>query len=211
MNLSPPEVQSRYRRGDLRIALLGMSNIGKSYFAARLVRDFSFQSVEVDQLIQSKLGQGSMDDHANWLGQPYSEGYTVRETKAMQLEGDATKEAMDFCQTAGNAVLDAPGSVIYVNDDILKQLKLSFWLIYIEANEDDIERLRKLYVTSPKPLIWKDSFNPSLGKSNKEAVLASYPNLLSQRSKTYESLADITLPAQPLFSGEIDIKTALSL
>ena len=211
MRLSPQEVQRRYNNGDLKIALLGMSNIGKSFFAANLVRDFGFQSVEIDQLIQSKLGQGSMDDHAKWLGQPYSEGYGARETKAMELEGDATQEAMALCQQFGNAVLDAPGSVIYVEDDVLSRLKSEFWLIYIEANDDDLERLRQLYVSSPKPLIWKDSFNSRLGTTNDEAVLASYPNLLAQRAEIYQSLADITLPAGPLFAGEIDIKTALSL
>ena len=152
-----------------------------------------------------------MDDHAKWLGEPYGEGYAAREARAMQLEGDATKDAMAICQKAGNAVLDAPGSVIYVDKEILKQLKSDFWLVYIEASSDDLERLKQLYVSSPKPLIWNNSYNSSLGNSDEEAVLASYPNLLSQRSKTYESLADITLPAGPLFSGEFDIKTALSL
>ena len=210
MKLSPQEVQSRYRRNDLKVALLGMSNIGKSYFATRLIRDFGFQGVEVDQLIQSQLGQGSMDDHAKWLGQPYSEGYGARETKAMELEGNTTQDAMALCQQFGNGVLDAPGSVIYVDDDILLRLKSEFWLIYIEASDDDLERLRRLYVSSPKPLIWKDSFNSKLGATDDEAVLASYPHLLAQRAKIYQSLTDITLPAGPLFTGEIDIKTALS-
>ncbi|MEP6341941.1 MAG: hypothetical protein ABJ275_01400 [Maricaulaceae bacterium] len=211
MKLSPSEVQNRYLSSNLKVALLGMSNIGKSNFAARLARDFDFQSVEVDQLIQSKLGQGSMDDHAKWLGQPYSEGYSARETKAMELEGSAIQDAMTLCQTSGNAVLDAPGSVIYANDNILDQLKSDFWLIYIEASSFDLERLKQLYMSCPKPLIWKDSYDSSLGNTQDEAILNSYPKLLSQRSKIYKRLADITLPAEPLFSGKFDIKTALSL
>lgn len=211
MKLSPSEIQNRYLSGNLKIALLGMSNIGKSHFAARLAHDFGFQSVEVDQLIQSKLGQDSMDDHAKWLGQPYSDGYAARETRAMELEGSAIQDAMTLCQTSGNAVLDAPGSAIYADDDILNKLKSGFWLIYIEASSDDLKRLKQLYMSSPKPLIWKDSYDSSLGTTQDEAVLASYPHLLSQRAKIYERLADITLPAEPLFSGEFDIKTALSL
>ena len=211
MKLSPQEVQTRYQDGDLKIALLGMSNIGKSYFAQRLSDDFGFQSVEVDRLIQSKLGQGSMDDHAKWLGQPYSEGYAAREAKAMQLEGNATRDAMTQCQQFGNAVLDAPGSVIYIDPNILDNLSSDFWLIYIEASPDDLERLKQLYVSSPKPLIWKDSYNSKLGKTNESSVLASYPYLLEKRASIYQSLADITLPAGPLYDGEIDIKKALSL
>ena len=211
MKLSPQEVQRRYQKGELKIALLGMSNIGKSYFAQRLSDHFAFQSVEVDQLIQSKLGQGSMDGHAKWLGQPYSDGYEARETEAMQLESEATADAMAQCQQYGNAVLDAPGSVIYVESNILDKLSSDFWLIYIEASPDDLERLKSLYTTSPKPLIWKDSFNSNLGNTHKEAVFASYPHLLAKRAEIYQNLADITLPAQPLYDGEIDIKTALSL
>lgn len=209
MKLTPQEVKQRFEDKTLKLALLGMSNIGKSYFAARLCRDFGFKSVEVDAVIQSKLGQSSMEDHAKWLGQPYSAGYAAREIKAMQVETEATREAMDLCARGRNYVLDAPGSVIYVDAPLLEQLSQSFWIIYIQASDADMLRLQELYITSPKPLIWNDSFDGSLGKSQSEAVMKSYPNLLASRAREYARLADITLPAMPLFNGELDVKTAL--
>ena len=211
MKLSPLEVKQRYNKGQLKIALIGMSNIGKSHFAVRLSREFEFKSIEVDAVIQSKLGKSSMDDHAKWLGQPYSEGYAARETEAMKLETAATQEAMDLCLKDGNHILDAPGSVIYVDEPVLNRLKETFWLVYIEASEDDIDRLKELYISSPKPLIWKYNFDRSLGRTEHLSVMASYSGLLKSRATTYRQIADITLPARPLFLGEIDLETALGL
>lgn len=211
MKLSPQEVSTLYQQGSLKIALLGMSNIGKSHFAARLCREFGFKSVEVDSVIQSKLGKSSMNDHAEWLGQPFSEGYAARAATAMELETQAANEAMDICINGDNYVLDAPGSVIYVDAPVLNRLSNEFLNIYVRAEDDDIERLKQLYFTSPKPLIWKDNYNASLGSTPREAVMESYASLLKSRAEHYARLADITLDARPLFMGEIDLKTELGL
>ena len=209
MKLLPKEVKQRFEQGELKIALLGMSNIGKSHFAARLGREFGFQSVEVDAVIQSKLGKSSMDDHAEWLGQPYSDGYAARSAEAMRLETEATSEAMDLCANGDNFVLDAPGSVIYVDAPVLTRLSDEFWNIYVRAEDDDLERLKQLYITSPKPLIWNGNYNSSLANDPHEAAMESYAGLLKSRAEHYARLADITLDARPLFMGEIDLKTAL--
>ena len=211
MKLTPQEVKRQYEKGTLKIALLGMSNIGKSHFAKRLNRDFGLTPIEVDTFIQHKLGKSSMNDHAAWLGQPYSDGYTARENEVMQLESEATQDAMQQCLGSGNMVLDTPGSVIYTEQKILEQLTEQFWIIYIEADNSDVERLKELYYSSPKPLIWKDSYNPKLASTPDEAVMASYPNLLANRAEIYSQLADLTLPAQPLFEGKIDLAIALGL
>ena len=209
MKLLPSEVKQRFEQGQLKIALLGMSNIGKSHFAARLCREFGFKSVEVDSVIQSKLGKSSMDDHAEWLGQPYSDGYAARAAEAMELETQAANEAMDICVDGDNYVLDAPGSVIYVDAPVLNRLSNEFLNIYVRAEDDDIERLKQLYFTSPKPLIWNGNYNSSLADKPSDALMESYAGLLKSRAAHYARLADITLDARPLFMGEIDLKTAL--
>jgi len=72
MQLSRAEFESLYKDGTLRVALIGMSNIGKSYTGMRLATDYDMSLIEVDKLIWQELGQGSMDDFAAWQGQPYS-------------------------------------------------------------------------------------------------------------------------------------------
>jgi shikimate kinase len=211
MNLSRQEAADRYKAGNLKIALLGMSNIGKSHFAKRLHKKFGFSCTEVDAVIQSHLGKDNMNDHAAWLGQPYSQGYAERESEAIDLETRATSAAIDLCLANGNAVLDAPGSVIYVDEPVIERLKSNFWLIYLEASHRDIRRLKQLYYTSPKPLIWNDSYNASLAKTPDAAVMASYEGLLAKRADRYSKLANITLPAQQLFTNKIDLAEKLGL
>jgi len=209
MRLSPQEAAARYKSGTLKIALLGMSNIGKSHFAKRLEDSFGFTATEVDAVIQSHLGKDNMDDHAAWLGQPYSDGYAEREAEAINLETKATAEAIDICLAGNNTVLDAPGSVIYVGEPVLERLQTEFWLIYLEANDTDIDRLKQLYYSHPKPLIWNNSYDASLAGKPDDAVMASYDGLLRQRAQTYARLADLTLPATQLLSRSFDLKTAI--
>ena len=109
MQLSRAEFERRYAENRLQIALVGMSNIGKSYTAIRLAKAFNFNLIEVDKLIWESLGQGSMADFAAWQGQPYSEGYAEREAKSIVLESDATAKAI--ASPKGNAILDTTGSV----------------------------------------------------------------------------------------------------
>ena len=72
MQLSRLEFEDRYAKNDLRIALIGMSNIGKSFTGQRLAQSFNFNLLEVDKIIWENLGKGSMADFAAWQGQPYS-------------------------------------------------------------------------------------------------------------------------------------------
>ena len=129
----------------------------------------------------------------------------------MDIETQATSEAMSICMSAQNAVLDTPGSVIYVSMDVLAALKEEFFLVYLEANNDDIERLKQLYFSHPKPLIWKDCFEQLEGEDYEGAISRSYPKLLALRAKLYAEIADFTLPAQSLYNGSTRPKAALGL
>jgi len=211
MKLSPQEVQTRYNAGHLKIALIGMSNIGKSHLAKQLKDQFGFESIEVDRVIQSHLGKTNMTDHAAWLGQPYSQGYAARETEAIKLEPQATSEATDICLNGGNSILDAPGSVIYVDKALIDRIKKQFFCIYIKAAKADIERLKELYYTHPKPLIWNNSYKPELGDTPDKSVMASYDGLLRARATQYQALSDIILPASSVFSNGFDLGRAVGL
>lgn len=204
MQLTRAEFESRYANGKLRIALVGMSNIGKSYTGMRLATAFDFELIEVDKIIWQQLGQGSMADFAAWQGQPYSAGYEVREAKSIQLETDATRKAVAYAD--GNAILDTTGSVIYASKEVLDSLERDWFIIHIAASKDAVDRLKIQYFKQPKPLIWKGHYHQFEGETQDEAILSSYPNLLAARAKAYSALAHKTISSDVILDTNLSIE-----
>ena len=191
MQLSRSDFERRYAENTLRIAFIGMSNIGKSYTGSRLAKSFNFDLIQVDQLIWESLGQGSMADFAAWQGQPYSEGYAEREAKSIALESEATAKALDL--PLKNAILDTTGSVIYASETVKEKLLSDWYIVHISASTSDIEQLKVNYFKHPKPLVWNGHYKRAAGQTVDEAILSSYPNLLASRAKSYAALADATI------------------
>jgi shikimate kinase len=204
MELSRQEFEQKYKDGKLRLAFIGMSNIGKSYTAMRLARYFDFELIEVDQLIWEELGHDDMEGFAEWQGQPYSKGYAERETQTIDLETKATRKAMDI--EGHNRILDTPGSVIYTGNETLTSLKATHYMVYIQASDAVMESLKVQYFKNPKPLIWKEHFKAEKNQTPEEAILASYPNLLTARSKAYEGLADLTLSSDFILDPAVKVE-----
>ena len=194
MQLTHAEFERRYAQNDLRIALVGMSNIGKSYTGMRLATHFDFELIEVDKLIWEALGQGSMADFAAWQGQPYSDGYAERETQSIALESKATAKALS--STQGNAILDTTGSVIYTDRQVQKSLISNWYIVHISASDAAVERLKVQYFAQPKPLIWNGHYTRNSSQTPDEAILTSYPQLLASRAKAYSALADQTIGSE---------------
>ncbi len=195
MQLSEQDFHQRFKTGKLRIAFIGMSNIGKSYTANRLAKHYGFERIEVDNLIWQSLGYRSMAELATWQGQPYEAGYAEREAKSIELESQALNTAMDHAQSrsVGNVIIDTPGSVIYTAKTALERLKSEFLIVHIKAGPNDIERLKQDYFENPKPLVWAGHYKANKNLSEQENILACYPDLLASRAKHYAELSDITL------------------
>ena len=204
MQLSRAEFDRRYAEGRLRIALVGMSNIGKSYTGLRLATQYDFTLIEVDKLIWEELGQSSMTDFAAWQGQPFTEGYAAREAKSIALETAATRRALGF--DGGNAILDTTGSIIYTNKEVQDLLRSHWYIIHIQAAEDAIERLKTQYFAQPKPLIWRDHYACKPGQSPQDAILESYPKLLAARARAYAGLADGTIGSNVILDPKLSIE-----
>lgn len=194
MKLSRTEFESKYHSGKLRLAFIGMSNIGKSYTAKRLAEKFEFSLVEVDKLIWEELGHNDMESFAEWQGQPYSEGYSDREERSIALETTATRKALTLDKP--NTILDTTGSIIYTEVSVLEALSQTHYVVYIQASSDALERLKLQYFQQPKPVIWKSYFEQAVGQSDKDAVLTSYPKLLKARADSYNALADTVLSSE---------------
>lgn len=208
MILSRKEFESRYDADRLKIAFIGMSNIGKSYTASRLQSVYDFKSIEIDDLIIEALGETSMAGFAAWQGQPYEDGYAAREARSIALETQAVSQAL--LSATRNTLIDTPGSVIYTDTSVLKALKNECLIVYIRAQEADIERLKRDYFANPKPLIWKDYYKPDPKLTDFENILACFPDLLTARSKAYAALADITLDADFIIDPDTTPKDLFS-
>lgn len=204
MKLTRTEFADRYAKGTLKIAFIGMSNIGKSYTATRLATHYEFSLIEVDKLIRQNLGHDSMDAFAQWQGHPYTEGYAERERHSMALETRATRKAMNT--ELKNPVIDTTGSVIYTDKDVLEKLRENFHVVYIQAMEDHVERLKIQYFKQPKPLVWAGHYQKIKGLTETESILECYPKLLESRALSYAAHADVTLPSTTILNPDVSIE-----
>ena len=198
MKLTRAQFEDRYAAGTLKLALIGMSNIGKSYSGMRLATDYDFILIEVDKLIWEELGETDMDAFAAWQGQPYSEGYDARERESIALETRAT--AHSLTTQARNPLLDTTGSVIYTDSAVLAQLSADWFTVYIEAAPEHLERLQQLYFAQPKPLAWAGHFSMQDGMDEMQSLRACYPKLLAARHDAYSRLADHTISSTDILT-----------
>ena len=203
MKLTRAEFDAKYAAGTLKVAFIGMSNIGKSYTAMRLATKYDFSLIEVDKIIWENLGHDSMDAFAEWQGHPYTEGYADREKHSIALESEATRKALKT--EARNPIIDTTGSVIYTDEDVLKALRQDYYVVYIEAMDEHVERLKVQYFQQPKPLIWAGHYQKLEGKSETESILECYPKLLASRGKAYSSYADVTLRSTMILNPDVSI------
>ncbi len=208
MLLSAAEFDKKNAQGQLHIALVGMSNIGKSYTALRIARASDFTRYDVDGEIQTKLGKQDMGAVADWMGHPFTDGYATKAAEYLKLEAELSLAAS---RSAGNLILDTTGSVIHIPMEDLKCLNNNYLIVYIKANVDDINTLIDRYFKYPKPTIWGDCFHKTDGKSDINSILDCYPELLALRAKLYEKLANITIESADLAGANIEDKDILPL
>ena len=201
MKLSAKNFRLALENKELKLAFVGMSNIGKSFTAKRIAKSHKFKLVEVDKLIWESLGFDSMEDLADWQGQPYEEDYAEREAELIRLEAIATQKAMK--PTKGNSLLDTTGSVIYVDPAIRRALKEKYYVVHIKAEPSDLERLKWEYYDNPKPLIWGRQYKAKPDLSDSENILECFPKLLMSRAKEYAAMADATLTSKFVLDPDV--------
>lgn len=195
--LTPQELDAHVANGTFRLALVGMSNAGKSY-RSRVLRDEAhFLWYHVDEEIQKALGFTEMDEISKWLGYPTGEGYAQREARYLELENVFTKQAA--MQTNGvNLVFDTTGSVVHLDPDTLDVLKQNCLIVHLDVGEDSLATMLERYFKEPKPVAWAGNLMMKSNESEEEALRRSYPNLLRKRLAKYRELAHVNIPASEL-------------
>jgi shikimate kinase len=190
----------------LRIALVGMSGAGKTFWTKRLAAS-GRSSISCDDRIEERLrsrlavgGHVGINGVAAWMGWPDSATYLQREADYLaeeigvldevltQIERDRTREL----------ILDTTGSVIYTGNNVLMRLRRQMTVVYLAASAEEQQLLIERYLRDPKPVLWRGAFQPRKGETPSETVGRCYPALMAARRQSYEALAHCTVPVAEL-------------
>lgn len=184
----------KLKNNNLKISLIGMSNIGKSHWSKKL-KTLGFNHIDCDQLIENKLepelkerGYRGLADMSKWLGQPTDSQFPENEAKYLNCEKETMREIIEQ-KAQNNTVIDTTGSIIHTGKEIMSQLKKHSLVIYIKAPDNMKQQMLEKYKSCPKPVVWDNTYD------NKKGLEKSYMDLLNKREQLYEQLADIVINA----------------
>jgi shikimate kinase len=169
----------------LRIALVGMSGTGKTFWAKRLAAG-GRSSISCDDRIEERLrshlaadGHSGISGVAAWMGWPDSANYAQREADYLAEEISALDELLTELERdpGRELVLDTTGSVIYTGNNVLMRLRRQMTIVYLAASAEEQQLLIERYLNDPKPVLWRGAFQPKNGETPHETVARCYPRL----------------------------------
>jgi shikimate kinase len=193
-----------------RLCLVGMSGVGKSFWAKRLAeRGFVRHDCDGDigaqlsALVTPAAGEEPVHALGRWMGMPWTDGYAAREARYLELEAQVTRAALDRARaTDGPHVVDCTGSVIYLDDELLTQLKRACRVAYLRTPDARRDAMLRRYLQEPKPVVWGRSFVARAGETPEQALPRCYAELLSFRDERYRALADVVLDGGDLEAND---------
>ena len=203
----------------LRLALIGMSGAGKTFWTKKLAVS-RYDIVSCDDCIEQKLaprlaadGYAGINGVAAWMGWPDSERYSGRESEYLAEEINALDEILTELgkQPQKSLVLDTTGSVIYTGNNLLMRLRRRMTIVYLAASAEEQQLLIERYLNDPKPVLWRGAFLPKPGEKPRDTVARCYPALMAARRQSYEALAHCTLPVAALRNGALDAAAFLKM
>ena len=190
----------------LRLALIGMSGAGKSYWTTRIAAA-GYPAISCDTEIENRLkpalatgGHQGINGVAAWMGWPHLPTYREREAAYLSEEIAVLDEVLtDLEKNPGHElVLDTSGSVIYVGNHLLHRLRKQMLVVYLSASLDEQQLLIRRYLEDPKPVLWRGAFQARVGETPHDTVARCYPALIAARRQSYEALAHCSLAVSDL-------------
>ena len=217
--MTTPLVSQSLRKTKTNLALIGMSGAGKSYWSKKM-EEKGYRWYNCDEMIAERLGpelpgKGNTTlNLANWMGQPFSEGYIKAEKLYLELEEAVVEHICDkLVQATENepVVVDTTGSLIYLQKNLLNRLRALTKMIHLRLPEEKHEQLFENFINDPKPVIWEGKFKPRKGETPQNALRRCYKDLLSFRNERYSLLADYVLDYSFHHSPEREVDELLDL
>ena len=203
----------------IRIALIGMSGAGKTFWAKKLAES-GVPAISCDDRIEQKLaprlaagGYAGINGVAAWMGWPHTATYAEREAEYLAEEIHTLDEVLVQLekQPEESLVLDTTGSVIHTGNHLLMRLRRQMTIVYLAASAEELQLLIERYLNDPKPVLWRGAFQPKPRETPKETVARCYPVLLEARRRSYEALAHCTLQVAALRDAALDAEAFLTM
>jgi hypothetical protein len=204
----------------LRLALIGMSGAGKSYWTTRIAAA-GYPAISCDTEIENRLktaleagGYSGIKGVAAWMGWPHLPTYAEREAAYLSEEIAVLDEVLTGLEKnpERDLVVDTTGSVIYAGNHLLHRLRKQMLLVHLAASSAEQQLLIQRYLEDPKPVLWRGAFQARAGEDPKETVARCYPVLIGARRQSYEALAHCSIPVselrEPFLHEEADQKMA---
>ena len=196
------EFDKKLEAGKLILSLIGMSNVGKSYWSSHLAKEAGFKVIDCDRLIAKKIGADLGDfqtsaSMANWLGQPEDPQYTRNQQKYLDLEIEIMTDIISQLESdalEGNTVIDTTGSIIHTNIELCRRLGILSTVVYLEAKPDLYPQMLRRFLERRKPVIWGNSFKRKHDESSEKALERCYPILLQTRGVLYAEMSHVVMP-----------------
>lgn len=201
-----------------RLALVGMSGAGKTFWTKKLAAD-GWTAICCDDRIEERLaprlaegGYAGINGVAAWMGWPDNRHYAEREAQYLEEEIHTLGEALSSLGRMADkpVVLDTTGSVIYAGNNLMLRLRRSMTVVYLAASAQEQQLLIERYLGDPKPVLWRGAFQPKKGETPRETVARCYPMLMAARRQSYEALAHCTLPVAELRDPALDTTAFLA-
>ena len=203
----------------LRLALVGMSGTGKTFWTKKLAAS-GYPAVSCDDRVEEKLASrlasgeyAGINGVAAWMGWPDSPAYAERESQYLTEEIHMLDEVLTDLekQPEKSLVLDTTGSVIYTGNNLLIRLRRQMTIVYLAASAEEQQLLITRYMSDPKPVLWRGAFQPKANETPQETVARCYPALIAARRRSYEALAHCTLQIASLHDGSMDAAALLKM
>ena len=207
------------REKPLRLALIGMSGAGKTFWTKKLAAA-EYPAVSCDERIEQKLaarlaagGFTGINGVAAWMGWPDSATYPERESEYLAEEIHTLDEILTEIEKRPekSLVLDTTGSVIHTGNNLLMRLRRQMTIVHLAASTEEQQLLIERYLNDPKPVLWRGAFQPKSGETPRETVARCYPALIAARRQSYAALAHCTLPVAALRDGSLDAGALLKM
>jgi hypothetical protein len=203
----------------LRIALIGMSGAGKTFWTRRIA-ETGVPAISCDDKIEEKLaprlaagGFAGINGVAAWMGWPDSPTYAEKEAQYLAEEIAALDEILAELERdpQKSLVLDTTGSVIYTGNRLLMKLRKLMTVVYLAASDAEQQLLIERYLSDPKPVLWRGAFVVKGSETPRETVARCYPHLIAARRQSYAALAHATLRVAELRKLPHNAEAFLSL
>jgi shikimate kinase len=207
------------RAEPLRLALVGMSGSGKTFWTKKLA-ETGWPALSCDDAIERRLaprlstgGYAGINGVAAWMGWPDSATYGEREAEYLAEEIHTLDEVLSALERDAekSLVLDTTGSVIYTGNNLLLRLRRQMKVVYLAASADEEQLLIERYLSDPKPVLWRGAFQAKADETPRATVARCYPALIGARRRSYEALAHRTLQVAALRDGGMDAAAFLTM